>query len=92
MNAAKKITALIIAAVATVFSGCSTVENTTPASMPENPSRTYTLSMKVDLNDGDVSEDSFKPFIVIDGQVRPMLHKGGGVYVYDYVKIGRAHV
>ena len=85
MNAAKKITALIAALAAAALGGCSTVENTTPKSMPENPSRTYTLSMKVDLNDGDVSQESFKPYIVIDAQARPMDHKGGGVYVYDYV-------
>ncbi len=85
MNKAKKILSLVVAFSAFIFGGCSSVQNTTPESMPENPSRTYTLSMKVDLNDGSVSYDSFKPLIVIDGAVHPMKHIGDGNYTYDYV-------
>ena len=85
MNKAKKILSLIVVVSTLLFVGCSSVQNTTPKSMPENPSRTYTLSMKVDLNDGSVSEKSFKPYIVIDGLVHPMKHAGDGVYLYDYV-------
>ena len=81
----KKIISVFIAISALVFGGCSSMKNTTPETMPENPSRVYTLSMKVDLNDGDVSASSFKPYIVIDGTVNPMIHKGKGVYEYDYV-------
>ena len=85
MNNMKKIVSLVSAILALAISGCSSMKNTTPETMPENPSRVYTLSMKVDVNDGDVSESSFKPYIVIDGAVNPMVHKGNGVYEYDYV-------
>ncbi len=85
MNKAKKILSLVVAFSAFIFGGCSSVQNTTPETMPENPSRTYTLSMKVDLNDGSVSYDSFKPLIVIDGLIHPMKHIGDGNYTYDYI-------
>ncbi len=85
MRICKKIIAFVFGLAMALFSACSSVENTTPETMPENPSRTYTLSMKVDLNDGSVSPDSFKPYIVIDAQVHPMTYKGNGVYEYDYV-------
>ena len=85
MKNVKNILSFIVATVVLFLTACSSVENTTPRTMPENPSRTYTLSMKVDLNDGSVSEKSFKPYIVIDGLVHPMKYAGDGVYLYDYV-------
>ncbi len=85
MKNTKTLISLFVGMLATVFSGCSSVQNTTPETMPESPSRTYTLSMKVDLNDGDVAQESFKPCIVIDGGIYPMKSAGNGVYVYDYV-------
>ncbi len=80
-----KFASILAAFAALLFGGCSSVKNTTPEVMPENPSRTYTLSMKADVKDRDVNKDSFKPCIVIDGSVRPMKNMGNGVYTYDYV-------
>jgi len=83
MNAKFRIFVSVLATA--LFGACSSVENITPEAVPVNPSRTYTLSMKVDLNDGDVKSKSFKPYIVIDAQVHPMRYVGDGVYQYDYV-------
>ncbi len=85
MKDAKKLISLFVGLLAVTFGGCSSLENTTPESMPESPSRTYTLSMKATVNDGDVDEASLKPFIVIDGAMQPMKAVGKGVYQYDYV-------
>ncbi len=85
MKDAKKLISLFAGLLAIIFSGCSSIENATPEFIPESPSRTYTLSMKVNLNDGDVDKASFKPSVVIDGQIQPMKTAGNDFYQYDYV-------
>lgn len=80
-----KIIVFVAALSAFVLGGCSSIRNTTPKTFPESPSRTYTLSVNVDVKDGDVSKKSYKPYIVIDGGVFPMRDMGKGLYQYDYV-------
>ncbi len=89
MNKAKKFTALSIMVLSLALSACSNLSNLTPERVPENSSRTYTLTMSAYINDGDIVQDSIKPYIVIDEQVLPMREatdtKFDRIYEYDYV-------
>ncbi len=89
MNNAKKFSALIAALVAAFLGACSSLTNLTPEKVPENASRTYTLSMSAYINDGSVVKDSIKPYIVIDEKIIPMREvkdfKEERIYEYDYV-------
>lgn len=89
MNKAKKIISVIALVAGIALSGCSSLTNLTPERVPENPSRTYTLSMSAYINDGAVVKGSIKPYIVIDEQEIPMTEvrnvEGDRLYEYDYV-------
>ena len=85
----KKLTAITGALASLLFGGCAGLTNLTPENVPENASRTYTISMSAHINDGSVIQDSIKPSIVIDGEVIPMREavdmKHERIYEYDYV-------
>ncbi len=89
MHKAKKLTSIAIAALTIALGGCSSLSNLTPEKVPENASRTYTLSMSAYINDGDLIQDSIEPFIVIDEKIIPMREtsdmKYDRIYEYDYV-------
>ncbi len=89
MNKAKKFIVNFAASLALVFgAGCSGLTNLTPERVPENSSRTYTLTMSAHINDGYVVNDSIEPLIVIDEQIIPMKPVESmsldRVYEYDY--------
>jgi len=68
--------------------GCNDVvlSNLTPSSMTENPSRIYTITLRVDEKRKRIVPGSVAPHIVIDGERHPMKpsQSGGGFYEYDY--------
>ena len=71
-----------------LLTGCETVvlTNLTPASLPENPSQIYTISLRVTTKTSTITPQSIRPFIIIDGQNYPMSKSGlgEGVYMFDY--------
>ncbi len=78
-----------MAQIAIFLGACSSLTNLTPEKVPENASRTYTLSMSAYINDGSVVKDSIKPYVVIDEKIIPMHEvadfKEERIYEYDYV-------
>ncbi len=72
-----------------LLTGCETItiSNLTPASLPENPSQIYTVTMRVTLaRTSRIPEETVKSFIIIDGQHYPMNRSslGQGLYEFDY--------
>ena len=71
-----------------LLTGCEALKitNLTPTSYPENPSRIYTITLRVDLNDKDIVPGSVNPRLIIDGKNYEMAKSatGPGLYEYDY--------
>lgn len=76
-----------------LLSGCEAVKLTdlTPSSYPDNPSRIYTITLRVatsgtSVTSGGVRPGSVQPYIIIDGQNHLMTTSplGQGIYEYDY--------
>ncbi|MBW7895568.1 MAG: IPT/TIG domain-containing protein [Opitutaceae bacterium] len=72
-----------------LLTGCDavTLTNLTPATLPENPSQIYTLTLRVATKGpSSVVPGSVKPHIVIDGQNVAMAKSsmGEGIFEYDY--------
>ena len=71
-----------------LLSGCDNVvlTNLTPASLPENPSQIYTITLRATPKSSYVVSGSIKPQIVIDGQNYPMNKSSlaDGIYEFDY--------
>jgi len=71
-----------------LLTGCEAIKitNLTPTSYPENPSRIYTITLRVDLDDKDIVHGSVEPRLIIDGQNYLMAKSatGPGLYEYDY--------
>jgi len=71
-----------------MLSGCDTVvlTNLTPASLPENPSQIYTITLRVTAKNDGVVAGSLKPHIVVDGQIFPMNKSAlaDSIYEFDY--------
>lgn len=81
-----KFYALLSAAALLV--GCGpNINNLTSSRVPANASGIYTMSMSVSSEDGAISESSYTPLIVIDGQEREMSASdvGKNIFEYDYV-------
>jgi hypothetical protein len=70
------------------LSGCDSenICNMTPNVMPQNQSNIYTIAMAVRGIDGDVSQKSIKPYVVVNGEKHEMKRHpdGNSVFVYDY--------
>lgn len=68
--------------------GCNdvTITNLTPPSLPENPSRIYTITLRVDERSASIVPGSVTPHIVIDGENHEMRKSsiGGSFYEYEY--------
>lgn len=82
-----KFYAILSLAVA-LLTGCGpSVDNLTSRRVPANASGIYTLSMAVSNDDGYVSDSSFAPQVVIDGQPRNMVRSdiGKNIFEYDYI-------
>jgi len=71
-----------------LLSGCQSVvlTNLTPASLPENPSQIYTITMRVTPKIDTIVPGSIKPEIVIDGHKYAMSKSSlaEGLYEFDY--------
>jgi hypothetical protein len=69
------------------LAGCDgeNICNMTPTVMPQNQSNIYTFAMTIRSMDGDVSQKSIRPYIVVNGERHEMKKHpdGNGVFVYD---------
>lgn len=84
---AKSFGTILAVCSALIFGGCTpSITNLTSEQVPQNASGIYTLSMAISNDDGNVITKSYKPAIVIDGEVLPMRQSeiGRNVYEYDY--------
>jgi len=71
--------------ISLLMTGCGvTIENITPAKIPENPSGIYTISMRANVADGNVIEESIQGNIVIDGSVYPMERNPFDARLFDF--------
>lgn len=96
MNIAKIFLLFVSAIAAFLLSACQGLTNLTPQNIPENTSRTYTLSFSAYINDGSLVPGSIRPYIVIDGETIPMKTVSDlddkRVFEYDYqMPKGRNH-
>lgn len=70
------------------FSGCQTMvlSNLTPASLPENPSQIYTMTLRATPKTSAILPETIEPKIIIDGQSHPMAKSqlGENLYEFDY--------
>jgi len=85
---AKKLSSLFLIAAVALMTACSGLTNLTPDSVPDNPSRKYTLTMSAYINDGSIIQRSIEPYVVIDEVYQKMRvvseleHER--IYEYDY--------
>lgn len=80
-----------------LLSGCEGIvlTNLTPASLPENPSQIYTITLRVTPKVQSILRETIKPHIVVDGQRYAMTRStlGEGLYEFDYqLPAGRTEV
>ncbi|MDR3143617.1 MAG: hypothetical protein LBT57_02070 [Puniceicoccales bacterium] len=70
-----------------LLSACrTTIDNLTPARLPQNSSHVYTMTMAVHVPSRKIIPQSLRPFIVIDGKRQPMKRSelGKNIFVCDY--------
>lgn len=71
-----------------LFAGCQSIvlTNLTPASLPENPSQIYTITLRVTPKAQSIVASTLQPRIVIDGQNYPMTRSplGENLFEFDY--------
>ena len=71
-----------------LLAGCQgiVVTNLTSASLPENPSQIYTITLRVTPKSSTIVKGSVKPRLVIDGQNYPMnlSSMGENIFEFDY--------
>ncbi|MCF7687236.1 MAG: cell surface protein [Cephaloticoccus sp.] len=89
LNLARKIFFFIGALLGLVLlAGCEavTLTNLTPPSIQDNPSRIYTITLRVTTKSKSVVPGSVVPHIIIDGQNQVMAKSplGEGIYEYEY--------
>ena len=86
--ARKFILSLGVALGLLLLAGCQGIvlTNLTPASLPENPSQIYTVTLRVTPKTSTIIQKSIKPRLVIDGQVYPMNRSsmGENLFEFDY--------
>jgi hypothetical protein len=80
-----------------LLTGCEEVRitNLTPSTLPENPSQTYTFSVRINPRASAIVKESVAPRIVIDGQIHPLQSSplGQNIYEVDYqIPAGRTEV
>lgn len=86
---ARKILLSLAAAVGLlILAGCQGIvlTNLTPATLPQNPSQIYTITLRVTPKIQTIVPGSLQPYIVIDGQSHRMSQSplGENLYEYDY--------
>jgi IPT/TIG domain. len=86
--ARKFLLGLGLALSALFFSGCQTMvlSNLTPASLPENPSQIYTMTLRATPKTKAIPPESIEPKIIIDGRSHVMTKSplGENLYEFDY--------
>ena len=86
--ARKFLLGLGLALGALFFSGCQSMvlSNLTPASLPENPSQIYTLTLRATPKTSAIPPESIEPKIIVDGQSHAMTKSplGENLYEFDY--------
>ena len=86
--ARKFILTLGVALGLVLLAGCQSIvlTNLTPASLPENPSQIYTITLRVTPKTSTIIQKSIKPRLVIDGQVFQMNRSsmGENLFEFDY--------
>lgn len=86
--ARKFLLGLGLALGALFLSGCQSMvlSDLTPASLPENPSQIYTLTLRATPKTAAIPRESIEPKIVIDGRSHPMTKSplGENLYEFDY--------
>ncbi|HYP16028.1 MAG TPA: IPT/TIG domain-containing protein [Opitutus sp.] len=86
--ARKFLLGLLLALSALLLAGCQGIvlSNLTPASLPENPSQIYTITLRVTPKSQSIVKGSLNPRIVIDGKNYPMTKSslGENLYEFDY--------
>lgn len=86
----RKFVAWLTFALSLVFlTGCETLTltNLTPGTLPENPSRIYTITMRVTpARNAAPAPQNITPFIIIDGKNYQMVKSklGENIFEYDY--------
>ena len=95
--ARKFLLSLSVALGLLLATGCQTIvlSNLTPASLPENPSQIYTITLRVTPKSSTIPAASIKPRLIIDGQSFDMKRSamGENLFEYDYrVPAGREEI
>jgi hypothetical protein len=69
-----------------LLTGCDnvTLTNLTPATLPENPSGIYTITLRVTTRANIVNPVAIKPFIIIDGKHHEMSPSRLGANLYEF--------
>jgi hypothetical protein len=84
--ARKFILSLSIALSLLFLAGCQGIvlSNLTPASLPENPSQIYTITLRVTTKTHTIVQSTLAPSIVIDGQIYPMKRSAMGENLFEF--------
>lgn len=68
-----------------ILSGCySTINNLTPKTMPQNPSNSYQIAMKIRNSNIKIPFESYSSRIIIDGVPHEMLKTDNLNFTFDY--------
>jgi hypothetical protein len=71
-----------------LLAGCDgeNICNMTPNVVPQNQSNIYTITAAIRGTDGDISQKSIKPYVVVNGEKHEMKKHpdGNNVFVHDY--------
>jgi hypothetical protein len=75
-----------VALAAILLAGCQAVvlSNLTPASLPENPSQIYTITLRATPKSNAIVAGSVTPHTVIDGQNCPMTKRSIGENLWEF--------
>ncbi|AHF89606.1 cell surface protein [Opitutaceae bacterium TAV5] len=81
----KRLIAILPVALCLMLAGCNLqVTNLTPEAIPDNPSRIFTFSARVNPGGGTIVPSSIKVRMVVDGQSFAMKPSELGKYVYEF--------
>ncbi len=77
-----------------VLSGCySAIDNQTPRTIPQNPSNSYKIAMKVNKSNINILPDSYESRLIADGVVYNMIKTRNLEFYFDYkIKDENKHV
>jgi hypothetical protein len=67
------------------------IENTTPKIVPQNPSNTYQISLKIHRTNRKIADNSYSACVVIDGMSYAMVKRSASLFDLDYVTDSPKH-